>query len=172
MQLFGTPHHRAAGPPTRPRATPYMLRVLMQPLEHHPTEPQGHQPDRDNTGWGFWYNFLEHHPNFWNTTSTFGTLPHRAAGPRRKNENTNQIARRIFPHLHEGCKKDMTPRHYRKNNPRGGKNDRAGLDYRALLPATTRGLTHPSVGPESMLFSSRGVNALTILDCRASQPPF
>ena len=32
----GTP-----GPPTRPRATPYMVRVLVQPLKHHPTEPQG-----------------------------------------------------------------------------------------------------------------------------------
>ena len=38
VQLFGTP-----GPPTRPRATPYMVRVLVQPLEH-----QGHQPDRDS----------------------------------------------------------------------------------------------------------------------------
>ena len=41
VQLFGTPPHRVAGPPTRPRATPYMVRVLVQPLEHHPTEPQG-----------------------------------------------------------------------------------------------------------------------------------
>ena len=55
-----------------------------QLLEHHPIEP-----------WGFWDNFLEHHPNFWNTTpssrgdsgttfwsttSTFGTPPHRAVG--------------------------------------------------------------------------------------------
>ena len=38
VQLFGTP-----GPPTRPRATLYMVRVLVQPLEH-----QGHQPDRDS----------------------------------------------------------------------------------------------------------------------------
>ena len=36
VQLFGTPE-----PPTRPRATPYMVRVLVQPLQHHPTEPQG-----------------------------------------------------------------------------------------------------------------------------------
>ena len=36
VQLFRTP-----GPPTRPRATPYMVRVLVQPLEHHPAEPQG-----------------------------------------------------------------------------------------------------------------------------------
>ena len=36
VQLFGTP-----GSPTRPRATPYMVRVLVQPLEHHPYEPQG-----------------------------------------------------------------------------------------------------------------------------------
>ena len=30
---------------------------------------------------------------FWNTTPTFGTPSHRAAGPRRNNENTNQTAR-------------------------------------------------------------------------------
>ena len=38
VQLFGTP-----GPPTRPRATLYMVRILVQPLEH-----QGNQPDRDS----------------------------------------------------------------------------------------------------------------------------
>ena len=41
VHLFGSPLHRAAGPPTRPRATPYMVTVLVHPLEHHPTEPQG-----------------------------------------------------------------------------------------------------------------------------------
>ena len=59
------------------------------------------------------------------------------------------------------------------------------LDHLSLGPSLSqqcfldRGPPHPtlSVGPESMLFSSRGgmgggVNALTILDCRASQPPF
>ena len=54
---FWNTTHRAAGPPTRPRATPYMVRVLVQPLEHHPTEPPGHQPDRDNIEWGFWDTF-------------------------------------------------------------------------------------------------------------------
>ena len=57
VQLFETPPHRAAGPPIRPRATPYMVRVLVQPLEHYPTEPQGHQPDRENIEWGFWTTF-------------------------------------------------------------------------------------------------------------------
>ena len=57
VQHFGTPPHRATGPPTRPRATPYMVRVLVQPLEHHPTEPQGHQPDSDNIEGGFWDTF-------------------------------------------------------------------------------------------------------------------
>ena len=41
VQLSGTQSHRAAGQPSRPRATSYMVRILVQPLEHHPTEPQG-----------------------------------------------------------------------------------------------------------------------------------
>ena len=45
VQLFGTP-----GPPTRPRTTPYMVRVLVQHLENHPTEPQG--PDRESGDYG------------------------------------------------------------------------------------------------------------------------
>ena len=121
MQLFGTPPHRAAGPPTRPCATSYMLRVLVQPLEHHPTEPQGHQPGRDNTGWGFWCNF-------WKNTPIFGTLPqlleHHPIEPQGSGATTRTPTRsRATPrvqnrpislHLHEGCNYDMTPRHYRK----------------------------------------------------------
>ena len=42
-----------------------LYRVGCNFLKHHPIEPQGHHP---NLEWGFWDNFLEHHPNFWNTT--------------------------------------------------------------------------------------------------------
>ena len=40
--------HHSIEPPTRPRATSYMVRILVQPLEQ-----QGHQPDRG----GFWDTF-------------------------------------------------------------------------------------------------------------------
>ena len=57
-----------------------------QLLEHHPIEP-----------WGFWDNFLEHHPNFWNTTSSsrwdsWTTFWNTTPTPthRRNNENTNR----------------------------------------------------------------------------------
>ena len=56
--------------------------------------------------------------------------------------------------------------------------DQGVLDHLSMWPSLPQqcfldgGPPTPSVGPESMLCSSRGVNALTSLDCRASQPPF
>ena len=65
---FGTPLHRAPAqqrehhpiePPTRPRATPYMVRVLVQHLEHHPTEAQGlHHPWQAQASLTFLYERL------------------------------------------------------------------------------------------------------------------
>ena len=52
MQPFGTPPHRVAGQPTRPRESPYMVRVLEQPLEHHTTELQGHPTPHPPAGPG------------------------------------------------------------------------------------------------------------------------
>ena len=86
-----------------------------QLLEHRPIEDSG------TTFWntiptfgtpthqGFWDNFLEHHPNFWNTTPssrgdsgtsfwnttpTFGAPPHR-----RNNENTKRPGQEFWCNL-------------------------------------------------------------------------
>ena len=83
---------------------PYMVRVLVQPLEHHPTEPQGHQPTIIQGGVlvqlsGTPLQVLEHHPNFWNTTPP----SRRAPAQQREHQPDRAQHRSISPHLHEGA---------------------------------------------------------------------